>query len=142
MVSSDNWLSSYHHVNKDVLLTHCSHYCLQLAWIKEDENEALNIMQDALSDKRQNTIGYIKFISRFGPALTGMAFWNNNKTTKLVSELLTITDEAFIHLCIINYSATWKAQETMKSGETNVQVPVSDVHFCGWVWDYCNDRCN
>jgi hypothetical protein len=33
------------------------------------------------------------------------------KTTKHVSELLTVTDEAFIHLCIINYSATWKAQE-------------------------------
>jgi hypothetical protein len=67
-----------------------------------------------------------------------MAFWNNNKHTRLVSDLLTITDEAFIHLCIINYSATWKAQETIKSGKMNVQVPVSDVLFCGWVWDYCN----
>jgi hypothetical protein len=68
-----------------------------------------------------------------------MAFWNNNKTTKLVSELLTITDEAFIHLCIINYSATWKAQEKKKSGETDVQVPVSDIH-CVFIWDYCTDR--
>ena len=98
-------------------------------------------MQDALFDKRRNRSGYIKFISRFGPALTGMAFWNNNKTTKLVSKLLTITDEAFIHLCIINYSATWKAQEKKKSGQTNVQVPVSDV-CCGLVWDYCTDRGN
>jgi hypothetical protein len=54
-------------------------------------------MQDALFDKRRNTIGYIKFVSRFDQALTGMAFWNNNKTTKSVSKLLTITDEAFIH---------------------------------------------
>jgi hypothetical protein len=68
-------------------------------------------MQDALHSKRKERNEYIKFISHFGPALTGTAFWNNNKTTKLVSELLTITDEAFIHLCIINYSATWKAQE-------------------------------
>ena len=60
-------------------------------------------MQDALCFKHENRDGYIKFISHFGPALTGMAFWNNNKTTKLVSELLTIMDEAFIHLCIINY---------------------------------------
>jgi hypothetical protein len=89
---------------------HCSHYCSQ-AWIKEDAIAALDIMQDALCFKHENKDGYIKFISHFGPALMGMAFWNNNKTTKLVSELLTITDEAFIHLCIINYSATWKAQE-------------------------------
>ena len=82
-------------------------------------------MQDALYAKRQNRNSYIEFISHFGPALTVMAFWNNNKTTKLVSELLTITDEAFIHLCIINYSATWKAQEKIKSGETDVHVPVS-----------------
>ena len=68
---------------------------------------------------------YIKFISHFGPALRGMAFWNSNKTTKLVSEMLTVTDEAFIHLCIINYSATWKAQERKKAGEADVQVPVS-----------------
>ena len=70
---------------------------------------------------------YIKFISHFGPALRGMAFWNANKTTKLVSELITITDEAFIHLCIINYSATWKAQERKKAGETDVEVPVSII---------------
>jgi hypothetical protein len=66
---------------------------------------------------------YIKFISHF--ALRGMAFWNSNKTTKLVRELLTVTNEAFIHLCIINYSATWKAQERKKAGDADVQVPVS-----------------
>ena len=71
---------------------------------------------------------YIKFISQFGPALTGMTCWNNNKSTKPISELLTITDETFIHLCIINYSATWKAQEENKSLETDVQVPVSAIH--------------
>ena len=117
---------------------HCSYYCSQ-AWIKEDAIAALDIMQDALCFKCENRDGYIKFISHFGPALTGMAFWNNNKTTKLVSELLTITNEAFIHLSIINYSATWKAQEKKKSGETDVQVPVSDIHYV-FIWDYCTDR--
>ena len=80
-------------------------------------------MQCALMYKRQHMNEYIKFISHFGPALRGMAFWN----TKLVSELITITDEAFIHLCIINYSATWKAQERKKAGETDVEVPVSII---------------
>ena len=88
-------------------------------------------MQDALFLKcEKNTDGYIEFISHFGPAITGTAFWSNNKTTKLLSERLTITDKAFIHLCIINYySATWKAQEQKKSGETDVQVPVSNTHL-------------
>ena len=81
---------------------------------------ASNIMQDALFFKCQKESAYIQFISHFGPALTAMTFWNNNKTTKLVSELLTITNEAFIHLCIINYSATWKAQEKQKYGEMDV----------------------
>jgi hypothetical protein len=60
-------------------------------------------MQDALSLKCQKTNEYIKFISHFGPALTGTTFWNNNKTTKL--------------------------QEQKKSGETDVQVPVSNTHL-------------
>jgi hypothetical protein len=91
-------------------------------------NAALQIMQTALQFKCQHMNEYIAFIKHFGPALTGMAFWNNNKNTKLISELLTITDEAFIHLCIINYSATWKAQEKQKSGDTNVDIPVSIIH--------------
>ena len=99
----------------------------------------MNIMQEALVFKCQNRNGYIKFISHFGPALTGTAFWNNNKTTKLVSELLTITDEAFIHLCIINYSATWKAQEKKKSRDMNVQVPVS-VNIIHWIVIACHQQ--
>jgi hypothetical protein len=85
-------------------------------------------MQTPLEFKHHNTDPYIKYISQFGPALRGMAFWNNNKTTKLGGELLMITDEAFIHLCIINYSATWKAQEKQKTGETDVEIPVSDIY--------------
>ena len=92
-------------------------------------DHALNIMQNALTFKRQHESSYIQFLSHFGPALTGMAFWNNNnKTTKLVGELLTITDEAFILLWIINYSATWKAQEKQKLEDTNVLIPVSYIH--------------
>ena len=93
-------------------------------------------MQLALVYKRQDVKSYIPFISHFGPALTGMANWNNYKNVKNVSELLTITDEAFIHLCIINYSATWKAQEKKKSGETDVQVPVSDHSLCLGLQDF------
>ena len=95
----------------------------------------METMQVALKFKRQEMDEYIQFINHFGPAFTGVAAWNNNKTmgNKGPSELLTITDEAFIHLCIINYSATWKAQEKQKSGE-DLQVPVSVIH-CGLICD-------
>ena len=85
-------------------------------------------MQSALTFKRKQMGDYIKFISHFGPAVTGMTFWNSNKTTKAISEVLTITDEAFIHLCIINYSATWMAQDKRKQGDYTVNIPVSTVH--------------
>jgi serine protease inhibitor len=62
--------------------------------------------------------------------MTGVSFWNNNKTNMVLSELLTVTgDEAFIHLCMVNYTLTWwKEQEKQKSGEKNIQVPVSENH--------------
>ena len=43
---------------------HIIHYCRQ-AWIKEDEDEALNTMQHALVFKRKNVNEYIKFINHF-----------------------------------------------------------------------------
>jgi hypothetical protein len=74
-------------------------------------------MQCALKFKHQDRDKYIQFLCHFGAALTGMTLWNNNKITKPLSELLTITDKAFIHLCIINYSATLKAQEEKIQGK-------------------------
>jgi hypothetical protein len=88
-------------------------------------------MQDSLCMKRDpsNTRDvYVKFLCYFGPAITGTSFWNNNKMNKSANELLTISDEAFIHLCIINYSATWKAQEKRKDGDYTVKIPVSIVY--------------
>lgn len=99
--------------------------------MRDEDDGACDMMQNALVMKRDpsNTDVYIKFLTYYGPALTGTSFWNNNKTTKSVHELLTISDEAFIHLCIVNYSATWKAQEKIKAGQWNVKVPVSIVYF-------------
>jgi hypothetical protein len=87
-------------------------------------------MQTAMTMKRNpsNADTYIQFYIYFGPAVTGVTFWNNNKNTKMANELLTISDEAFIHLCIINYSATWKAQERQKRTKHIVEIPVSIAH--------------
>jgi hypothetical protein len=118
------------------------------AWFKENEEEASTVSTIAIHCKRgsgstdkleqeaqlkvysQRISGdeYIKFIAKFGPALAGITYWNYNKASVVLSELLTITDEAFIHLCIINYAKTWKAQEKNKCGG-NEKVPVSKVHY-------------
>jgi negative regulator of genetic competence, sporulation and motility len=110
------------------------------AWIREEEEEACNIIKTAIYSKRgwgqeldettkdDNQDKYINFIAKFGPAMTGVSFWNNNKTNTVLSELLTVTDEAFIHLCMANYAPTWKAQEKQKSGGNSIQVPVSKNH--------------
>ena len=115
---------------------HChAHIHCSQAWMRDEDDDAgaagSQVMQKALIMKRHptNTDVYIKFLTYYGPALTGTSFWNNNKTTKSVHELLTISDEAFIHLCIVNYSATWKAQEQSKTGLWTVEVPVSTVYF-------------
>jgi hypothetical protein len=111
-------------------------------WIREEE-EACNIIKTAIYSKRgwgqeldettkeDNQHKYIKFIAKFGPTMTGVSFWNNKrkKTQYSVSELLTVTDEAFIHLCMANYAPTWKAQEKQKSGDKSIQVPVSKNHY-------------
>ena len=128
-------------------------HSLQLVqgWIKEDKEEASTVISIALCCKCRS--GYpgksqdeeqlqayhkcgehhedecIKFIAKFRPAMAGVSYWNNNKANMVVSELLTVMDEAFIHLCMINYAPTWKAQEKRKWGE-DVQVLVSEIH-CG-----------
>jgi hypothetical protein len=71
---------------------------------------------------------YVQFLCNFGPAITGTSFWNNNKMKKSANELLTISNEAFIHLCIINYSVTWTAQEKRKEGNYTVKILVSIVY--------------
>jgi hypothetical protein len=130
------------------------------AWIREDEEEASTVITIALHCKRgsgcteeesesedESDEGseksevickrgeghedeYITFLARFGPAMAGVAEWNKNKDNVALSELLTVTDEAFIHLCIINYSKTWKAQEKGKNseGEYVEEVPVSEIN--------------
>jgi hypothetical protein len=116
------------------------------AWIKKDEKEASTINTIAIHCKRGSgstekmeheeqlkdySISgdeYIKFIAKFGPAMAGVSYWNYNKANIVVSELLTVTDEAFIHLCIINYAKTWKAQEKTKWGQYE-KVPVSKIHY-------------
>ena len=93
----------------------------QQAWITEDgDEEARNTMSECLNFfHKNNQDNYITFITHYDPALAGIRVWNQNKAIKTVSELLTNSDEAFIHLCIINYGETWKAQEKKQKRRKN-----------------------
>ena len=103
----------------------------QQAWIREDGNEeARSTMSECLNlICKNNKDNYIEFIRHYSPgALAGIRVWNQNKALKTDSELLTNSDEAFIHLCIINSADTWKAQDKIKRRERKIVVPVHNHH--------------
>ena len=71
----------------------------QKAWIKEYSNEkARSTMSECLNlIHKNNQDNYIEFIQHYGPALAGIRVWNQNKALIPVSEILTNSNEAFIH---------------------------------------------
>ena len=106
-------VSYYHCANTShwEMITQCVPCLSSIAWYKNQNDK-----------KWQEKV----YITHFGTAFVGMSIWNKNKICKQASELLTVTDEAFIHLCLYNYSETWKAQENKKGKEnSNIAVPVS-----------------
>ena len=71
----------------------------------EDESEDEEQMQACYCKHGEDHEDeYIKFIAKFGTAMAGVSYWNNNKADMVLSELLTVIDEAFIYLCTINYT--------------------------------------
>jgi hypothetical protein len=83
----------------------------------DEEDEAVKTMTEAINQRRKAPEEYIKLLNHYGPALKGTVYWMNNKTTKTTTELLTITDEAFIAICIINYGDRWKKEWKIRQGQ-------------------------
>jgi len=75
--------------------------------MEEDEN-ALQMINSAIKQKCEAKDDYIQLISHFAPVIKHVAYWNKNKDRK-ITELLTVSDEAFLILCIINYGPHWIA---------------------------------
>lgn len=83
---------------------------------------------------REHQSSYIAFIETFTTSVTGVAGWKNFKqqVQQIVSRnnidfdsLLTVSDEAFIVLCVVNYRERWY-EET--KGTTSVEnLPVRDL---------------
>jgi hypothetical protein len=83
----------------------------------DEDDEAVVTMTEAIIHRHKAPEEYIQLLNHFGPALKGTLYWSNNKTTKTTSELLTISDEAFIAICIINYGDRWKKEWKIRQGQ-------------------------
>ena len=121
----------------------CIHLCLywhvhvltflpSSAWMDEDEN-ALQTINNAIKQKCEAKDEHIQLISQFAPAIKCVSFWNKNKDQK-VTELLTVSDEAFLIMCIISYGLHWIAMhrnivtEWNNSDASLEELPVSSLH--------------
>ena len=50
---------------------------------------------------------YMQVLHTFGPAMIGVMAWAELEKSQAISDVMTVTDEAFIHLVIRNYQDRW-----------------------------------
>ena len=62
---------------------------------------------DIENGMRSNAQTYVEFIYCFARAVVGIKTWKQNTTKTALSEFFTITDEAFLLLCIESYRDKW-----------------------------------
>jgi hypothetical protein len=82
-----------------------SNTTVTIAWMDEDSN-ACEVINTAISRKRQAQEQYIQLIRRFAPAVKRVDQWNKIRHLS-VTESLTVSDKAFVILCLISYGARW-----------------------------------
>ena len=90
--------------------------------MEEDEN-ALQTINSVIEQKHEAKDDYIQLISHFTPAIKHVAYWNKNKDRK-ITELLTVSDEAFLIVCIINDGLHWITMHR------NIAEKWDDVNAC------------
>lgn len=80
-------------------------------WILDEDREEKDMI-DAMNGRRSKPELYIPFLDSFGQAMKGIRKWNQIKHQgdSVIDDLLTISDEAFIIVCIMNYAGRWKEQ--------------------------------
>ena len=82
-----------------------SHPLSNLAWLDEDA-AAPQKVNKAIANKCEAQEDYIQLIIEFALAIKHLTYWNKNKDQK-VTELLTVSDEAFLIVCLISYGPHW-----------------------------------
>ena len=86
---------------------------------------------------RKDSIKYAEFLDTYAPCIAGEALWHDrgmnvldcagNNTNRL-AELLTVSDEAFLVVCFVNYHARWNAEYDNIVAKVSVAVTV--VSLC------------
>jgi len=95
-----------------------------------EDPQACKVMNRAMASKRKTPSEYIQLVTRFAPAIKRVAQWNKSRDLK-VTELLTVSDEAFLIVCLISYGPRWIAMHQNfqggKDGNTcnDKNLPVS-----------------
>jgi hypothetical protein len=99
-----------------------------------DENSnACEVINTAISRKREVQEQYIQLIRRFAPAVKRVDQWNKIRHLS-VTESLTVSDEAFVISCLISYGARWitmhknKLAKQEDSDAPQESLPVS-IHW-------------
>ena len=88
-----------------------------LAWMKDENKAGGKRLAKAITQRRNAPTEYTQMLLHFGPALKGSKNWHAAKAVMPIDQLLTISDEAFLAVCIINYSQHWKALLTLEQEE-------------------------
>ena len=66
-------------------------------------------------ERRQNASKYMKLLFEYGGALIGKKKWKTNSLTKHFSDYVTVTDEAFLWLCIDTYLPLYNPADKHKA---------------------------
>lgn len=100
--------------------------------MKED-SQACQVMNKAIANKRNAPSEYIQLVTRFAPAIKRVAQWNKSRELK-VTELLTVSDEAFLIVCLISYGPRWIvmhrnfAATKGRSNANEEELPVNTIN--------------
>ena len=97
-----------------------------LTWMDED-NEAPDTINRAIAEKHEAQDEYIQLIVWFAPAIKHVAYWNKSRESN-VTELLTVSDEAFIIVCLISYGHHWMTMhKNLVAAQNNRTDPLEEL---------------
>ena len=61
---------------------------------------------------RESQEAYTIFCDKFLPCVVGSGMYNQNKANEKINKFATVSDEAFVHLCLENSIDMWGIQAT------------------------------
>jgi hypothetical protein len=95
-----------------------------------------------LMEMRSNCAFYCELLDYYGPAILGSQTWNDDRNMSLfcathdinvfAKHILSVSDEAFIILVLLNAAPRWQAEITKEKLQVSMNTThVNDVTFAG-----------